>query len=124
MSDVAKVDGKPVEPITDHGHRSPQPGVPAPAEKKDAPKPKDTRSDEELRRDIRARRDELARTLDALEYKLDVPARGREFVSTGKQKAVQTWDDNPLVVAGAAAAAVIAVVGGILGSILLKRRGQ
>lgn len=122
MSDLAQRDGKPVEPITDHGHRSPQPAVRAP-EQHDAPKAKDTRSDDELRRDIRNRRDELARTLDALEYKLDVPARGREFASAGKQKALQTWDDNPLLVAGAGAAAVVAVVGGIVASILLGRRG-
>lgn len=111
---------KHVEPITAHGHPSPAPAVPAPA-KTDEPKAKDTRSDEQLKRDIRAQRDELARTLDALEYKLDVPARGQEFLAVGKTKALNVWDENPVLVAGIAAAGVIATVGGIVASILMKR---
>lgn len=111
-----------VEPITPHGHRSIEPAAAKP--KQDEPKPKDTRSDDELRRDIRASRDELARTLDALEYKLDVPARSREFMANGKDKALRTWDENPVKVAGAGAAALVAVVGGIVGAIVLGRRNR
>ena len=118
MSDLEKP--KHVEPITAHGHPSPAPAVPAPA-KKDEPKAKDTRSDEQLKHDIRAQRDELARTLDALEYKLDVPARGQELLAVGKTKALNVWDENPVLVAGVAAAGVIATVGGIVASILMKR---
>ena len=111
---------KHVEPITEHGHASPPPAVPAPA-KQGEPKAKDTRSDEELKRDIRAQRDELARTLDALEYKLDVPARGQEFLAVGKTKALDVWDEKPVLVAGIAAAGAIATVGGIVASILMRR---
>lgn len=111
-----------VEPITEHGHRSPAPAVPAPKKPEQPAKQKDTRSDDELRRDIRARRDELARTLDALEYKFDVPARGQEFVHRGKQKALGIWDENPVLVAGAAAGAVLTLVGGIVAAALLSRR--
>lgn len=111
-----------VDPITEHGHRSPAPAVSAPKPQQQPAKQKDTRSDDELRRDIRARRDELARTLDALEYKLDVPARGQEFVDRGKQKALGVWDENPVLVAGAAAGAVLTIVGGIVAAALFSRR--
>lgn len=93
---------------------------PEPAPKK----PKDTRTDGELRRDIERKRDELAQTLDALEYKLDVPARGREALETGKQQLAKQWDDNPLLVGGIALGALAAVAGAVLGIVALLRRAR
>lgn len=90
----------------------------------DAAPAKDARTDDELRADIQRRRDELAQTLDALEYKLDVPARGREFLDQGKRQLLQRWDDNPLLVAGIAAGAVVALAGAIVGIVALSRRGD
>lgn len=84
---------------------------------------KDTRSDDELRGDIARKRDELAKTLDALEYKLDVPARGRELVDQGKRQLARNWDDNPLLVAGIGAGALVAIAGAVAGIIALTRRG-
>ena len=88
----------------------------------DAPKPKDTRTDHELSRDIERGRTELASTLDALEYKLDVPARGAEFLGDARRVVARTWDENPLLVIGAAVGAVVAIVGAVVGAIALARR--
>lgn len=110
-------------PQAGYAHPVPPPRVERPADADDA-KAKDTRSDDELRADIRRRRDEIAQTLDALEYKLDVPARGREVLDEGRRKLEQKWDDNPLLVAGIAAGAVVSIVGAIVGIIALSRRGE
>ncbi|MGO2110756.1 MAG: DUF3618 domain-containing protein [Pseudoclavibacter sp.] len=91
----------------------------------DEPKPekvKDTRSDGELRRDIDSARDELAQTLDALEYKLDVRARGQEFLDSGREQLAKQWDDNPLLIGGLALGAVVAVAGAVVGGIFVARR--
>lgn len=88
------------------------------------PKPKDTRSNSELRRDIDRVREELAQTLDALEYKLDVSARGREMIDAGRRRLSAAWDERPLVVAGAAAGAVAVATGAVVGIVALLRRNR
>lgn len=87
-------------------------------------KPKDTRSTGELRRDIDRAREELAQTLDALEYKLDVSARGREWIDSGRRTLSNAWDERPLVVAGAAAGALALLAGAVVGVFALLRRDR
>ncbi|KAB1654555.1 DUF3618 domain-containing protein [Pseudoclavibacter chungangensis] len=88
------------------------------------PKEKDTRTDGELRDDIARSREQLASTLDALEYKFDIPARLPEFVETGKRSAAKLWDDNPLLVIGVGVGVAVAVIGAIVGGIVLRRRDE
>lgn len=110
-------------PTTGYAHPVPPPRVEQRPEAQNEPKPKDLRTDGQLRRDIEHTRNELAKTLDALEYKLDVPARGAEFVDASKRQLSKQWDDNPLLVAGIAVGAAVAVAGAVLGGIMLFRRG-
>ena len=74
-----------------------------------------------LKRQVERTRAELADTVEGLMYHLDVPARTKEKVQDAtakaklkgeqlKDKAVTTWRDKPLVVAGAAAGVVVLVV--------------
>lgn len=91
-------------------------------EREKQPKPKDTRSDAQLRTDIERKRDELAQTLDAVEYKLDVPARGRELLDSTQRQLARAWDDNPLLVGGIAVGAAVAVAGAVAGIIALSLR--
>ncbi|SJM55111.1 DUF3618 domain-containing protein [Gulosibacter sp. 10] len=87
-------------------------------EAKEQPK----RSSGELKADIEHTRRELAETLDALEYKLDVPARVGEWVGDRKAQLRKAFDESPVVVAGVAAGAV-AVIGGIIAGVVgLARR--
>lgn len=82
------------------------------------------RSMAQLRHDIRSTRTELAETLDALEYKLDVPARLTEWGNERADQVKRAWNDNPALVLGIAAGAV-AIVGGIItGALTLPRRGR
>lgn len=111
-----------VEPITPHGHRSPAPVAPAPTNSKPEGKQGDARSDDDLRHDIRRKRDELARTLDALEYKLDVPARTQDFVNDGKREALRVWDERRPLVLGVGGGVAALIIGGIVTSVLVARR--
>ena len=105
-----------------YGHPVAPPRVQKPADPE--PKPKDTRSDAQLRADIQRARDELAQTLDALEYKLDVPARGRELLDSTTRTLARKWDDNPLLVGGIVAGAIVAIAGAITGIVALGRRNR
>lgn len=99
------------------------PRVPArPAPEPAAPKQKDVRSDEQLRADIAKARNELAATLDALEFKLDVPARGKELLSQGRRTLRRTWDENPLLAGGIVAGAIVVAAGATAAIIALRRR--
>lgn len=82
------------------------------------------RSSAELRRDIQVTRRELAETLNALEYKLDVPARFGEWSTERKQQFVAAKDANPTKVYGLLGAAAAGVVGIVTGMIMLGRRGR
>lgn len=87
-------------------------------EEQEAPK----RSGAELRRDIQQTRRELAETLNALEYKLDVPARFGEWTDAKKQQFVAKKNEDPTKVYGLLGAGVAGVAGIIAGAIMLGRR--
>lgn len=82
------------------------------------------RSAGQLDRDIAATRRELAETLDALEYKLDVPARFGEWAEDRTEQLKRTWDEHPGVVIGVAVGAAVAIAGIIAGAFALPRRGR
>ncbi len=73
------------------------------------------RSREELRR-------ELAETLNALEYKLDVPARLGEWTDDRKAQFLRAKDENPTQVYGLLGIAAAGIVGIIAGAIVLANR--
>lgn len=82
------------------------------------------RSVAEVRQSISSTRRELAETLDALEYKFDVPARFGEWADDRKVQAKRMWNDNPPLVVGVVAAAVTVIGGIIVGAFSLPRRGR
>lgn len=82
------------------------------------------RSSSEIRRDIEHTRRELAETLDALEYKLDVPARLGEWADERKEQLRKATEESPATVIGVAAGAVVVIGGIIAGVIGLARRGR
>ena len=67
------------------------------------------------RSDVDRARAELAATLDAIEYKLNVPKRTAERVQRLRA-------ENPVALAGIAAGAVAAVAGAVWGVVRLIRR--
>jgi hypothetical protein len=71
-----------------------------------------------IRADIEATREQLGRTVDELTNRLDVPARTRERVARTKDTAVETYRESPPAVIGAG----IALVGLLVGMIVLRRR--
>lgn len=73
----------------------------------------DTRSAAELARDIERNRDELAATLDAIEYKLNLPRQARAAAARAGDRIRLLRDENPAVLA-AGAVAVAATVGGLV----------
>lgn len=82
------------------------------------------RSAGELRRDIEQTRRELAETLDALEYKLDVGARFREWADERQTQLRKATEESPATVIGVAAGAVVLIGGIVVGVIGLTRRGR
>lgn len=82
------------------------------------------RSAHELKRDIASTRRELAETLDALEYKFDVPARFGEWADVRKNDLQRQWETNPGLLIGIAAGAVAAIGAIIAGAFALPRRGR
>ncbi|MGN6762090.1 MAG: DUF3618 domain-containing protein [Leifsonia sp.] len=67
------------------------------------------------RSDVDRARAELAATMDAIEYKLNVPKRTAERVQRLRA-------ENPVALAGIAAGAVAAVAGAVWGIVRLVRR--
>ena len=67
------------------------------------------------RSDVVRARAELAATVDAIGYKLDVPKRTAERIDRLRR-------ENPVGLAGLAAAAVLAVAGVVWGVVALVRR--
>ncbi|MDR6611660.1 DUF3618 domain-containing protein [Leifsonia sp. 1010] len=67
------------------------------------------------RSDVDRARAELAATVEAIEYKLNVPKRAAETVERLRR-------DNPLALAGIAAAAVAATALAVWGVVRLVRR--
>lgn len=67
------------------------------------------------RSDVDRARAELAATMDAIEYKINVPKRTAERVQRLRA-------ENPVALAGIAAGAVAAVAGAVWGVVRLIRR--
>ena len=67
------------------------------------------------RSDVDRARAELAATIDAIEYKLNVPKRSAERIQRLRK-------ENPAALAGIAAGAAVAVAGIVWGVVRLVRR--
>lgn len=70
-----------------------------------------------IKAEIDATREQLARTVDELSSRLDVPARARERVLRTKDTAVETYRESPPIVIGA-----VAVVGLVIGLVIVRRK--
>ena len=73
---------------------------------------------EQIQAEIEATREQLARNIDELSARLDVPARVRESAARAKDTAVETYRESPPIVIGAG----LALVGLVLGLVVLRRR--
>ena len=66
---------------------------------------------DQIKAEIDATREQLARTVDELSARLDVPARAKERALRTKDTAVETYRESPPIVIGGALALVAVVVG-------------
>jgi ElaB/YqjD/DUF883 family membrane-anchored ribosome-binding protein len=78
----------------------------------------DRTNPEQIQAEIEATREQLARNIDELSARLDVPARARESAARAKDTAVETYRESPPIVIGAG----LALVGLVLGLVVLRRR--
>ena len=77
-----------------------------------------SRDPDEIKAEIDATRAQLARTVDELGARLDVPARAKESAFRARDTAVESYRDSPAVVIGAA----VALVGLVVGLVILRRK--
>jgi ElaB/YqjD/DUF883 family membrane-anchored ribosome-binding protein len=68
--------------------------------------------------EIEATRQQLARTVDELSSRLDVPARAKERALRTKDTAVETYRESPPIVIGGA----VALAGLVVGLMILRRK--
>ena len=73
---------------------------------------------DQIKAEIDATREQLARTVDELSARLDVPARAKERVLRTTDTAVETYRESPPVVIGGA----VALVGLVVGLVILRRK--
>lgn len=71
-----------------------------------------------IKAEIEATREQLGRTADELSARLDVPAHARERAFRARDTVVETYRENPPIALGA----VGAVVGPVVGMIILRRK--
>jgi ElaB/YqjD/DUF883 family membrane-anchored ribosome-binding protein len=71
-----------------------------------------------IKAEIEATREQLARTVDELSSRLDVPARAKERALRTKDTAVETYRESPPIVIGGA----VALVGLVVGLVILRRK--
>lgn len=71
-----------------------------------------------IKAEIDATREQLARTVDELSSRLDVPARAKERALRTRDTAVETYRESPPIVIGGA----VALVGLVVGLVILRRR--
>jgi ElaB/YqjD/DUF883 family membrane-anchored ribosome-binding protein len=71
-----------------------------------------------IKAEIDATRAQLARTVDELSHRLDVPARAKESAFRARDTAVETYRENPPVVLGVS----LALVGLVVGLVVWSRR--
>jgi hypothetical protein len=76
-----------------------------------APEDKPPNDPEVIKAEIDATREQLARTVDELSRRLDVPARAKEGVYRARDTAVETYRESPPFVLGAVLALVATAVG-------------
>jgi ElaB/YqjD/DUF883 family membrane-anchored ribosome-binding protein len=73
---------------------------------------------DQIKAEIDATREQLARTVDQLSARLDVPARAKERAARARDTAVETYRESPPVVIGAG----LALAGLVLGLIVVRRK--
>jgi len=73
---------------------------------------------DEIKAEIDATREQLARTVDELSARLDVPARAKERALRTKDTAVETYRESPPIVIGGA----LALVGLVVGLMIVRRK--
>jgi ElaB/YqjD/DUF883 family membrane-anchored ribosome-binding protein len=73
---------------------------------------------DQIKAEIDATREQLARTVDELSARLDVPARARERALRTKDTAVETYRESPRIVIGGA----LALVGVVVGLMIVRRK--
>ena len=71
-----------------------------------------------IKAEIDATREQLARTVDELSSRLDVPARARERALRTKDTAVETYRESPPIVIGGA----VALIGLVVGLVIVRRK--
>ena len=77
-----------------------------------------TNDPDQIKAEIEATREQLARTVDELSARLDVPARAKESAARAKDTAVETYRESPPLVIGGA----VALVGLVVGLVILRRK--
>src|SRR3954447_6041169 len=83
-----------------------------------APDQKRTADPDQIKAEIDATREQLARTVDELSARLDVPARAKERALRTKDTAVETYRESPPIVIGGA----LALAGLVVGLVILRRK--
>jgi hypothetical protein len=73
---------------------------------------------DQIKAEIDATREQLARTVDELSARLDVPARAKERALRTKDTAVETYRESPPIVIGGA----LALAGMVVGLMILRRK--
>jgi ElaB/YqjD/DUF883 family membrane-anchored ribosome-binding protein len=73
---------------------------------------------DQIKAEIDATREQLARTVDQLSARLDVPARAKERAARVRDTAVETYRESPPIVIGAG----LALAGLVLGLVVLRRK--
>jgi hypothetical protein len=73
---------------------------------------------DQIKAEIDATREQLARKVDELSARLDVPARARERAFRARDTAVETYRESPPLVLGGA----VALVGLVVGLVILRRK--
>lgn len=71
-----------------------------------------------IKAEIDATREQLARTVDELSSRLDVPARAKERALRTRDTAVETYRESPPIVIGGA----VALVGLVVGLVIVRRK--
>jgi ElaB/YqjD/DUF883 family membrane-anchored ribosome-binding protein len=78
----------------------------------------DPNDPDRIKAEIDATREQLSRTVDELNARLDVPARAKESAARAKDTAVETYRESPPLVIGGA----VALVGLVVGLVIWRRK--
>ena len=97
---------------------------PEPAKPPKRKKPKDTRSAEEIRREVDVTRARLVGTVGAIKYDLDLPARARDARDAVAARIPREWKGEPRATIVAASVLATGLGGIVLAALAKIRRGQ